>query len=160
MNATLVSREERVTAPHGSRADRTLAEQVEHSVRQRRIVGNKNARRAQELRHKNPILAIPADDAVLKRDDAARVCSDRRANTGVPVNNVVTHGTRHRGADILVKNTCAVTADVIFRNRATSVSQTSRFRASVRLNDSKITAWRVYFDGAPKTARSDSSPNR
>src|SRR6516164_5582447 len=117
MNATLVSREERVAAPHGSPAGRTFAEQVEHSVRQRPIVGNLKAKHS-DLWHKNPS-AIPAYDVVLER--GAHDCDDQNASTGVPVNNVVTHSTRHHGADIVVLNTCAVTADVIFRNRGTRV---------------------------------------
>ena len=118
MNATLVSREERVAAPHGSPAGRTFAEQVEHSVRQRPIVGNLKAKHS-ELSHNNPS-AIPAYDVVLERGAGD---SDDQHAIGVPVNNVVTHGTRHHGADIVVLNTCAVTADVIFRNRGTRVTQ-------------------------------------
>src|SRR5215469_9771839 len=119
MNTTLVSREERVAAPHGSPAGRTFAEQVEHSVRQCPIVGNLKAKHS-DLWHKNPS-AIPAYDVVLER--GAHDSDDHHAR-GVPVNNVVTHGTRHRGADIVVKNTCAITTDVIFRNRGTRVTQT------------------------------------
>ena len=53
--------EERVAAPHGS-ATRLGVGQVEHSVRQRRIVGNLTSQ------SRNPISAIPACDVVLDRD--------------------------------------------------------------------------------------------
>src|SRR5215471_7671741 len=89
MNATFVSREERVAAPHGS-ATRTRSdvEQVEHSVRQRCIVGNLGRR------SRNPISAIPACNVVLDRDrreDERARKFDIHAITSVPVKNVVTY---------------------------------------------------------------------
>src|SRR6516165_4659873 len=97
MNATLVSVEERVAAPnvwHQARATRSLVEQVEYSVRQRCIVGNRKGNlffRIEWRRNKNPILVIPVYDIVLDRAPGALV--DKHANR-VPVKNVVTHGTR------------------------------------------------------------------
>src|SRR5215471_19101705 len=113
MNATLVSREERVAAPHGSRAIRNGIVQVDCSGRHHRIVGNLKGNRRPELRgcninpdgaipayrivgnnrgpelrgciNINPSVAIPAYYVVLGRDKAA---VDPHASIRVPANNV------------------------------------------------------------------------
>ena len=120
MNATLVSVEERIAAPHGSRANRRAVEHVKISVRQRRIVGNLNVTHdpcRPRSHNRNPILAIPVCDVVLER--GAVRGEDQYASTGVPVNNVMTHRTHRTQSPIVdYTDTCAVAAYVIFRNRA------------------------------------------
>ena len=88
MNATLVSREERVAAPHGSRAIRNAIVQVKQPVCQRRIVGNLKGNRSPEARcNTNSECAIAAYDVVLGRDKAA---VDVHASIKVPDNLVLT----------------------------------------------------------------------
>jgi hypothetical protein len=76
-------------------------EQVEHSVRQRRIAGNHKGSLGHRL-NKHPILAIPVYDVVLDRGTAA-FGADKQASTSVPVKNVVTHCTRRAPTLVLYK---------------------------------------------------------
>src|SRR5262249_38752774 len=94
MNATLVSREERVAAPHVPRATRSGVEQVEISVRQRRIVGNLTGTGHGPPQH-NSHCAIPVCNVVLDRGSTEG--NYQQAVETVPVKSVVIHRTQ-RGA--------------------------------------------------------------